>query len=277
MRGCDDRTAPAGATAATASSAPAGATDTGAAADRVTGCEDPAAPAGAGDTSAALGATGSYDAPPAPAGATGCADETLPIAEAASIDELPEVLSSTDWGALEGRLEWSPQHRKLILRSDGVTAFPRAPRREIANPGALRPRDLAGFVGQRRVVESLRVAARAAKRRGEALGHVLLSGPGGLGKTTLAGIIAHELGASLRQTIAAQIAEPHQLVSLVGVRGENRPRKRAQRAILFRHAKRDRLASAGPHTVSSTDHPGFNGSGLPYGRRRTLQRGSASS
>ncbi len=65
---------------------------------------------------------------------------------------------------------------------------------------ALRPTSLADFAGQPNVCEQLSIAIEAAKRRGEAMDHVLLCGPPGLGKTTLAGIISHELGVPVDQT-----------------------------------------------------------------------------
>ncbi len=65
---------------------------------------------------------------------------------------------------------------------------------------ALRPTRLADFAGQSNLKEILSIAIEAAKRRGEAMDHVLLYGPPGLGKTTLAGIIASELGVGIQVT-----------------------------------------------------------------------------
>ncbi|HSL91350.1 MAG TPA: AAA family ATPase, partial [Candidatus Limnocylindrales bacterium] len=65
---------------------------------------------------------------------------------------------------------------------------------------SLRPKRLSDFIGQRRIVSNLRTFVDAAKNRGEPLDHVLLSGPPGLGKTTLAHIIAGEMGVGIRTT-----------------------------------------------------------------------------
>lgn len=77
---------------------------------------------------------------------------------------------------------------------------------------SLRPQRLADCVGQRQIVEQLRIALEAATRRGEPMEHVLLAGPPGLGKTTFAHVIAHELGAKLRITSGPAIAKPGDLM-----------------------------------------------------------------
>jgi holliday junction DNA helicase RuvB len=81
--------------------------------------------------------------------------------------------------------------------------------------GALRPRQLAEFVGQARLREQLSLVLEGAMRRGKAPDHVLLSGPPGLGKTTIAMIIAAELGAPLRITSGPAIERAGDLASLL--------------------------------------------------------------
>jgi len=86
---------------------------------------------------------------------------------------------------------------------------------ERAVEGALRPRRLAEFVGQRVVREQLSLVLEAARGRGHAPDHILLSGPPGLGKTTLAMIVAHELGAPLRVTSGPAIQHAGDLAAVL--------------------------------------------------------------
>src|ERR1041385_3540446 len=76
----------------------------------------------------------------------------------------------------------------------------------------IRPRVLDEYIGQDRVRENLQVAIAAARQRGEPLDHVLLHGPPGLGKTTLAYVIANEMGVQVRATSGPAIAQPGDLV-----------------------------------------------------------------
>ncbi len=80
---------------------------------------------------------------------------------------------------------------------------------------SLRPRSFEEYVGQERVVENLRISIDAAKQRGEPLEHVLFYGPPGLGKTTLAGLIARELGANFRPTSGPTLEKPKDLVGIL--------------------------------------------------------------
>lgn len=80
---------------------------------------------------------------------------------------------------------------------------------------SLRPRSFAEYVGQEQVVENLHIAIAAAKRRGEPLEHVLFYGPPGLGKTTLAGLIAREMGANFRPTSGPTLEKPKDLVGIL--------------------------------------------------------------
>ena len=86
---------------------------------------------------------------------------------------------------------------------------------EDAQEGSLRPRTLADYIGQEKAKANLAVFIEAAKRRQEALDHVLLHGPPGLGKTTLAGIIAQEMGSGIRITSGPAIEKPGDLAALL--------------------------------------------------------------
>lgn len=79
----------------------------------------------------------------------------------------------------------------------------------------LRPRDFANYIGQEQLKENLKLAIAAAQKRGEPLDHVLLHGPPGLGKTTLANVIAHEMGAQIRVTSGPAIERAGDLASLL--------------------------------------------------------------
>ena len=79
----------------------------------------------------------------------------------------------------------------------------------------IRPARLDEFVGQAQIKETLKIAIEAAKKRGEPLDHLLFSGPPGLGKTTLAHIIAHEMGANIRATTGPVLEKPGDIAALL--------------------------------------------------------------
>jgi len=95
-----------------------------------------------------------------------------------------------------------------------VSAAPASPNEE-AIERALRPKLLEEYVGQAKVREQLEIFISATRKRGEALDHVLLFGPPGLGKTTLSHIIAAELGVNLRQTSGPVLEKPKDLAALL--------------------------------------------------------------
>ena len=92
---------------------------------------------------------------------------------------------------------------------------------EDANEGSLRPHTLTEYIGQEKAKQNLSIFIEAARRRTESLDHVLLHGPPGLGKTTLAGIIAQEMGVNIRITCGPAIEKPGDLAALLTNLSEN--------------------------------------------------------
>ncbi len=86
---------------------------------------------------------------------------------------------------------------------------------ELVSEPSLRPKNLTDYIGQERLKETLRIAIDAAKARGEPLDHILLYGPPGLGKTSMANVIAHEMGVSIKTTSGPAIERKGDLAAIL--------------------------------------------------------------
>lgn len=95
------------------------------------------------------------------------------------------------------------------------TSLPDDDQQEQELENVLRPRDFANYIGQERLKQNLKLAIQAAKKRGEPLDHVLLYGPPGLGKTTMASVIANEMGTQIKITSGPAISHGGDLASLL--------------------------------------------------------------
>lgn len=105
------------------------------------------------------------------------------------------------------------EKRKIVTNARGVDT--NLNKEDIQIEGSLRPKNLDSYIGQKKIKESLKIYIEAAKQRGDSLDHLLFYGPPGLGKTTLAGIIAAEMGVNIKITSGPAIEKPGDMAAIL--------------------------------------------------------------
>jgi len=105
------------------------------------------------------------------------------------------------------------EKRKIVTNARGID--PESNIEDIKIEGSLRPQNLDTYIGQKKIKESLKIYIEAAKQRGDCLDHLLFYGPPGLGKTTLAGIIANEMGVHIKITSGPAIEKPGDMAAIL--------------------------------------------------------------
>ncbi len=143
--------------------------------------------------------------------AAGTAGQVPAVAEGGTAGQVPAVAE----GGTAGQVPTLTAEQAAAGAGDDRVVSPLADADERAIEGALRPKRLDEFIGQARVREQLTLVLRGAQRRGRVPDHVLLSGPPGIGKTTMAMIIAAELGAPLRITSGPAIERAGDLAAVL--------------------------------------------------------------
>ena len=105
------------------------------------------------------------------------------------------------------------EKKKIVTNVRGLD--PETNSEDIKIEGSLRPQNLDTYIGQKKIKESLKIYIEAAKKRGDCLDHLLFYGPPGLGKTTLAGIIANEMGVHIKITSGPAIEKPGDMAAIL--------------------------------------------------------------